>query len=447
MNAHDDTQRYHAAAVAALGASPATIRRFLAGFSGVEAWERLRDGTHPEDPDAHYRQRTRRYTPALMAETCGVSGTRVLLLGDGTYPDVLAGDPQAPAVLFVTGRSDGIDLLSGAGRVAVVGTRTPTRYGAAIAEAMGYALASAGVVVISGLARGIDAAAHQGALAANRKATVVGVLGAAVDSPLPPPEKALRRAVAEAGVLLSEVPPGVAGSRWMFAVRNRIMAALAHVVVVVESHQTGGSMHTVRAARQRGVAVAAVPGSVHSSASAGPLRLIADHHALLVRGPDDVLAMVAARSGRIHGGTRPPGLVPSTNRRTGSGARSASDAQLHLEGQSQLSAQRRPRAKPQPQVQSTSGILNPQQLESAPTRPVAPVRSVVPTPVAQAVLGAVEHEPSTLDRIADRCGLSLGVVALGLTQLAEVGLAAEEHGWWVRVPTPVRSRFGGSGLR
>lgn len=387
--------RYHAAAVAALGASPATIRRFLTGMSGGEAWARLAEGTHPEDPHGSYRHRARRSAPAAMAEVCQRTDTSVLVLGDIGYPAILASDPQAPAVLFATGQLDVLAQLEVSGRVAVVGTRSPTRYGVAVAQAMGRELSEGAVVVVSGLARGIDAAAHGGALSAEAGAPVVAVLGTAIDSPVAPSGAMLRRAVAGRGVILSEVPPGVAGTRWMFAVRNRIMAAMAQVVVVVESHPTGGSFHTVRAARQRGVAVAAVPGSVHSSASAGPNRLIAEHQALLVRGAGDVLAMVAART-------------PN---------RCAPEPRAARAGADQPSTPLRMDFDPTPR----------------PRR--GPVPAVALTPVAAVVFGAVEHEPAPVDRIAQHCDLPLGVVAMALAQLAEARLIIEEHGWWALAPS------------
>lgn len=379
----DDGHR-HAAAVAALGVSPAVLRRLLAGMSAAEAWRRLRDGRHPEDPQGRHRRRAAAYPPEVVAAACAAAGATVLRRGDTAYPAFLD-DDEAPEVLFATG--DWADTADRP-RVAVVGTRAPTRAGVRTAADLGHDLAGAGVVVVSGLARGIDAAAHRAALSADPGAPVLGVLGAAPDAALPPADDELRRAVAGHGALLSEVPPGVPGSRWMFAVRNRVMAAAAHAVVVVESHTSGGSLHTVRAARRRRRPVAVVPGSVHSPASAGTNRLLVTGEAVAVRGADDVLALLR----RAHPDPSPAGP-----------------------GQGWL-----PLA-----AGGTTGGRRPAR-RGRPTPPAAP------TPRAGAVLAALDHQPATVDAVAARCGLALGEAALALEELAAAGSAHHEHGWWSR---------------
>ena len=128
---------------------------------------------------------------------------------------------------------------------------------------------------MSGLASGIDAAAHRGALAAG-SAPPIGVVGSGLDTVYPRGQERLWRDVASAGVLLSEAPLGGAPERWRFPARNRVIAALADVVVVVESHRRGGSLHTVDEADRRGVEVMAVPGSVRNPAAAGTNELLAE---------------------------------------------------------------------------------------------------------------------------------------------------------------------------
>ncbi len=309
----DDVHRC-AAALAALGASPSTVRRLLSGTDACEAWRLVRSGRHPADPAGRLRAAARPGLPDDMGDRCAMTGTAVLLPGEPGYPPVLAADPEAPAVLFVTGAGAPVASTPGddSPRIAVVGTRAPSSAGVRVARAMGAGLAAAGVSVVSGLARGIDAAAHDGALQPGG-APPVGVLGAAADAPLAPVDARRRASVASAGVLLSEVAPGTASRRWMFAVRNRIMAALSQAVVVVESHATGGSLHTVRAAVRRGVPVCAVPGSVTSPASAGTNALLVGGVARAVRDAGDVLAAVVP-------GHRLPGLQA---RRPGAGAMDA----------------------------------------------------------------------------------------------------------------------------
>jgi DNA processing protein len=287
----------------------------------------------------------------------------------------LVSDHEAPAVLFAIGDPT---VCDGVPRVSVVGTRSATPYGLGIASELGRGLADAGVVVVSGLARGIDTAAHSGALAA-QGAPVFGVLGTAPDALLPRSQATLLRAVAERGVVVSELPPGSLGApAWWFVVRNRVMAALAHVVVVVvECHVRGGALHTVKAASERGIAVTAVPGSVRSAASAGTNALLVDG-ASPIRDVDDVITTL----------------------------------ELAIAGRPEIS-------RPHPRRTSSRSHQS-----SEPSR--------APNPVAARVLRALDHDPAHLDTVVRRCGLSLGEVALALEQLAVSGLAASEGGWWSR---------------
>jgi DNA processing protein len=198
------------------------------------------------------------------------AGVEVLLRGLPGYPSALAGDHEAPAVLFARGDPGALTPR----RVAIVGTRRCTRYGADVARELGRDLSGAGVAVVSGLALGIDGAAHVGALAASTPP--LGVVGSGLDVVYPRRHVRLWADVGERGLLLSEAPLGARPEPWRFPVRNRVIAALAEVVVVVESHPRGGSLHTVDAALARDRAVMAVPGSVRSPASALPNALLAD---------------------------------------------------------------------------------------------------------------------------------------------------------------------------
>ncbi len=219
------------------------------------------------------------------------AGVGVTVLGGPGFPAALADDVEPPAVVFTQG-----DRAAIAGpRVAVVGTRSATRYGIEVANELGEQLSGAGVAVVSGLALGIDGSAHAGALAGGG-APPIGVVGSGLDVIYPREHRALWRAVAERGVVLSEVPLGVRPSRWRFPARNRIIAALADVVVVVESQVTGGSMHTVNEALRRGRTVMAVPGPVRSPASSGTNRLLGEG-AVPACDADDVLLALGLSSG------------------------------------------------------------------------------------------------------------------------------------------------------
>ncbi len=222
------------------------------------------------------------------------AGIAVALAGSPAYPSPLAGDVEPPAAVFHVGD---LGVITGP-RVAVVGTRRCSSTGAGVAFELGRDLAQAGVAVVSGLAAGIDGAAHRGALAAGG-APPIGVVGSGLDVVYPPGQTELWRAVAATGVLLSEAPPGAAPERWRFPARNRIIAALADLVVVVESHRRGGSLHTVDEADRRGRDVFAVPGSVRNPSAAGTNELLAEGRPP-VCSVDDLLVALglgAARTG------------------------------------------------------------------------------------------------------------------------------------------------------
>lgn len=239
-----------------------------------------------------------------IAQRNVAAGIGVAWRGGANYPGLLTNDPEPPVVIFSRGR---LDELAQWRRVAVVGTRSCTRYGIEVARELGEQLASEKVRVISGLALGIDAAAHAGALAGDR-ATPVGVVGSGLDVVYPRANSGLWRELGETGLLISEAPMGARPERWRFPARNRIIAALAEVVVVVESHVSGGSLTTVDEALERGVPVMAVPGSTLSPASAGTNRLIADGAAPVCAVQDVFEALGMNRPDRAVGAT--PELAP-----------------------------------------------------------------------------------------------------------------------------------------
>lgn len=172
--------------------------------------------------------------------------------------------------------------------VAVVGTRRCTRYGLGLAHAFGAAIADAGWTTVSGLARGIDTAAHRGSLAGGGHA--VAVLGCGIDVCYPAENRPMfDRIRGSGGAVVSEYPPGTPPDRWRFPARNRLIAGMAAAVVVVEANETGGALITARLGAELGRAVFVVPGDVERAASAGCNRLIKDG-AHPVLGPDDLVS-------------------------------------------------------------------------------------------------------------------------------------------------------------
>jgi DNA processing protein len=209
---------------------------------------------------------------------------------DQLYPEALRdlGDP--PAVLFGRGRPALLDELGRDSAVTIVGSRRASSYGRELATQLSREVASSGLAVISGMAIGIDSWAHTGALGAG--GLTVAVLGTGVDVPYPPRSRGLYEEIVEGGLVLSELPPGTTARRWMFPARNRIMAALGGMTVVVEARERSGSLITAEMADQLGREVGAVPGRVGTSPAAGTNALIHDGAALIRDGQDVLDAML-----------------------------------------------------------------------------------------------------------------------------------------------------------
>jgi DNA processing protein len=212
------------------------------------------------------------------------------------YPDSLRDAADAPWALIGRGDPGLLDGLEPFGAVTIVGARRATSYGREIARELGRELAAAGMVVVSGLAFGIDACAHRGALDGGR---TIAVLGCGPDTAYPAAHRSLWRRIGERDLVISELPPGATPWRWTFPARNRIMAALTGMTVVVEAAARSGSLITADLAADLGRDLGAVPGPVTSRASAGPNALLAGG-ACLVRDAQDVLdAMLGAGAQRI----------------------------------------------------------------------------------------------------------------------------------------------------
>lgn len=294
-------------------------------------------------------------------------------IGHDDYPTLLRGDPSPPGVVFWKGSVASLDRP----RVAIVGTRSATPEGRSLAYEMGRDLASAGVCVISGVALGIDGSAHRGALDA--AGVTVGVAASGVDVAYPRRHAALWEEIASTGLILSETPPGYPAQAWRFPARNRVIAGLSQLVVVVESHRSGGSLITVEAAIERGVEVRAVPGPVKSPACAGSNQLLYDG-AGPVRDARDVLDALGVLK------PDPPQNPSTPTGRTG---------------------KRRSR-RPEPREQAGLDATG------------------------RAVLGSVGWVPTSINRVAERSALPVLQVAAALEGLAARGLVADDRGWWTR---------------
>lgn len=292
---------------------PVRLRALLDAGPAEEMWRRICEGDVPGALLARvplakraglvdtWRRAALGLDPIAYWQRHVAAGVGVAAFDSPAFPEVFALDDEPPAVIFWQGDPD---HLAGV-RVAVVGTRRPTRYGRAVAFELGRGLAAAGVAVVSGLALGIDGAAHAGALDA-RGAPPIAVVGSGLDRVYPRAHDALWRRVAQEGVILSEHPLGTPAAAWQFPARNRLIAALADVVVVVESQHTGGAMGTAVEAARRSRPVLAVPGPVTASTSDGTNQLLVDGCApardvadvLVALGHDVVAPRVAAEHRR-----------------------------------------------------------------------------------------------------------------------------------------------------
>jgi DNA processing protein len=214
--------------------------------------------------------------------------SRALSPADARYPSRLAEVPDAPATLHVRGALADADALA----VAIVGSRRATPYGLEVAETLAADLAARGVTIVSGLARGIDAAAHRGALRVGGR--TLAVLGSGIDVIYPPENRRLAAEIAERGALLSQFAPGTPPLPQNFPTRNQVIAALSLAVVVVEAAEKSGSLITARLAAELGREVLAVPGRITAPESRGANRLIQDG-AHVAMGWEDVVGVLPER--------------------------------------------------------------------------------------------------------------------------------------------------------
>lgn len=232
--------------------------------------------------------------PDRDLETMNRLGGRLIVPGDELWPEQLEGlGLQEPLCLWWRGGEQPLPSVGQA--IALVGSRDSTSYGASVTGDFAYGLAQRGFTVVSGGAYGIDAHAHRGALRGGvASVPTIAVMAGGVDRFYPSGNEDLLRAVSTQGAVLSEVPPGSAPTRYRFLQRNRIIAALASVTVVVEARWRSGALNTAHHAETIGRVVAAVPGSIHSANSAGCHRLLRDGGAVCVTDVGEIAELAGA---------------------------------------------------------------------------------------------------------------------------------------------------------
>ncbi|HUR52258.1 MAG TPA: DNA-processing protein DprA [Mycobacteriales bacterium] len=313
MSAPDEDRLARVALSRVVEPGSRAVARALERMPAAAVWEDLRRGVALQHLGQQALEgitvRAQGYDPRRDLERVLALGGRVVVPGDAEWPqccawpvEAMAGsdvrEMAAPWALYVRGLHDLGEVSRGA--VAVVGARAATAYGTHVAGELAFGVAEAGLPVVSGGAYGIDAAAHQGALAA-AAAPTVAVLACGVDVAYPRQHERLLARIVEQGLLVSEVPPGSSVTRVRFLVRNRLIAALARGTVVVEAAHRSGSLSTAARANDLQRVVMAVPGPVTSALSAGCHDWIRSARAALVTTAADVLELVGAAGEHLVG--------------------------------------------------------------------------------------------------------------------------------------------------
>jgi DNA processing protein len=239
-----------------------------------------------------FSERRLAFDPAEARRTARRAGLETICRCDPEYPACLEDLLAPPAVIHVAGGLRRFLVAAGAETVAVVGSRRATTYGTGVARSLAAGVATAGVPVISGLAMGIDSAAHQGAVSARGSGPrTIAVLPGSASEPYPRGARSLYHQLVKVGIAISELPPDTSVRRWMFLARNRIIAALATMTIVVEAGTGSGALVTAHYAREMGRDVGAVPGRITGLQTVGPHGLIREG-AQLIDGPQTILDLL-----------------------------------------------------------------------------------------------------------------------------------------------------------
>jgi DNA processing protein len=232
--------------------------------------------------------------PDLLSEAEERLGLWAVCRHEPEFPGRLnrfAQSSDVPAVIYGVGRKDLFDELTPGNGLAIVGARRASAYGREVAYSLANEASAVGLVVVSGMALGVDGAAHRGALQGGGR--TIAVLAGGPDVAYPRSHRLLYEQIVDAGCVISENPPGTQARRWAFVARNRIIAGLSAMTIFVEGSEDSGAMHTVKFAEELGSMVGAVPGPVTGPLSAGPNGLLTEAGVTVVRGLPDVLEALA----------------------------------------------------------------------------------------------------------------------------------------------------------
>ena len=331
---------------------------------------------------------------AITAEIAAVkrAGARYIFHDSADYPPLLRQSDGAPPILIARGDP----ALARRLPVAMVGARNASAAAARLAEGWARELAEAGCAVVSGLARGIDTAAHKGALAASSGGTIAGI-ASGIDIAYPPQNAALHEQIAAQGLLLTEQPPGTQPVAHLFPARNRIIAGIACGTLVVEAAVGSGSLITARLAGEAGREVMAVPGSPLDPRSRGCNALIRDG-AVLVQGPEDVLELIAGFAALLDGGM---------------------DAWLMAEDTDDATPNAAPHAAP-------NAAISPRPTPTHATPPLSPPTNDEALPGELATL--LSMAPIGIDDLVRQSGAEAGAVQLALVELELAGRLVRHPG-------------------
>jgi DNA processing protein len=325
--------------------------------------------------------------------------------GDPLFPKALGAIRPVVEVLYALGDLTLLDRPI----VAIVGSREPTNYGIKVAYEAAREAARAGLVVVSGMARGLDARAHRGAL--DGGGTTIAVLGCGFGVPYPKENLALLRAIPETGLLLSELPPGERPSKWSFPARNRIIVALARCLLVVEGRAKGGTSNTVRWMTELGRSVLAVPGRIDDPVAEGPNRLIQDG-AWPYLTPQDLLQQYGLTWDGLRARQVEAGEIegPAGPRRAPCERSEPSDRRGAAGSLGEPASGRRAAPEPVP--------LDDDVLEALSSLAAAEA----------AVFDVVTPDPVHVDRLAERAGLAPATLLAALSSLEIKGLVTQLPG-------------------
>lgn len=408
------------------GVSSATIVKLLRRFGTPEeilkADERaLREACTLTKTQIQSLSDTNMEQAEQIAYACMKKDIHILAITDRAYPNRLRSIPDPPIVLYVYGRWLDFDRIPG---IAVVGSRRATLYGAQIAEEIGRSLAKNGLVTVSGMAKGIDKAAHYGALRAG--GATVAILAGGVDVCYPPEHGNLMKDISLSGALVSEYPPGTAPKGAHYHKRNRILSGLCVATVVVEAKNfRSGSLITARCALDQSRDVYAVPGGLNMPNSFGCNQLIAEGQAVLLYQIDQLVR----EYGNVQTLNKPrarPTKIPLQKKQESSPS-DISPGEREVTARPQIAPQQTNRDTSPPDISSGEREVPARPQVSAPSQPDSvPEASASLSPEKRQIIKLIQTGINTVDDIADQSGLSASRVMCLITMLELEGVVQRE---------------------